>query len=163
MRDGQRVLQGGFDFAAVLAQLGRDKGEPQRRVDRVLAVASHHDAIGQPRQAVLVETQPKGDGAVAQGDVVRLRPGEVLQRRAFLVGGHQPQVGLEAGVEQHARLGVAMAQDATHLRQRREGVHDGRGRADGEDVEVATRLGAAPEAADGHEVGGGIGKAQARR
>ncbi len=63
-------------------------------------------------QAVLVQLPAAFERAIAQRDVVRLRAGEVLQRGAALVGRDDAQVGLEAAAQQHAGLGVAVAEHA---------------------------------------------------
>ena len=91
--------------------------------------------------------------AVAQRDVVRLRAGEVLHRGAEALARHEPQVGLEAAPEQHARLRVAVREDALDQLVAREGVHQRRRRAGGEDVEVAAGLAAAAQAADDVDLG----------
>ena len=70
-------------------------------------------------------------------------------------GGDQPQVGLICLPQQHARLGVAEAEDALHLLVAGEVVEQLGRRAGGQDVDVAAGLGAAAQAAD--DVVGGVG------
>ena len=43
---------------------------------------------------------------------MRLRAGEVLLRGAEALARHEPQVRLESAAQEHARLGVAAAEDA---------------------------------------------------
>ena len=62
---GQGLLRCGFDLAAVLPQFRRDPRQAERAVDAFLGGAGHHDPIGQPGQAVLVEPETHGDRAVA--------------------------------------------------------------------------------------------------
>jgi hypothetical protein len=84
-------------------------------------------------------------GALAEGDVVRLRAGEVLQERSPLGRLDDPQVDLEPVVQDHGRLGVAergdlldggMLAEAPQVR--------GRIVARRDEVDVADRLLAAP-------------------
>ena len=70
------------------------------------------DFVRGAEQPVLVEPHAALERAIAQRDVVRLRAGEVLQRGAAALQRHQAQVGLIAAANQHARLGVALAEHA---------------------------------------------------
>ena len=78
----QAALGRGFDFAAVLAQLRRNPGQPQRLVDPGFGFAGHPRVVLRAEQAVLAELQPHPHGARAQGDVVLLAAGEILHGRA---------------------------------------------------------------------------------
>ena len=108
--------RGGLDLAAVLAQLGR-RSRPGRAPRR--CPLRSRPAIGLVvgvEQAVFVQLPAALERAIAQRDVVRLRAGEVLQRRAALLGRDEAQVGLEAAAKQHAGLGVAVAEHALDQR-----------------------------------------------
>ena len=92
---GERPLLGGRNFAPVLPQLGRHEREAERLVDAFLRLAGDLDVVVHAEQAVLVQLEPALDRAIAEGDVVRLRAGEVLLRGAEALPGHEPQIGLE--------------------------------------------------------------------
>ena len=107
------------------------------------------------KEPVFVQLESALDRPIAQGDVVGLRAGEVLHRRAAALKRHQPQVGL-----------IAAAQTARSISSRRgrERARPGwatkvsmsrRLAADGEDVDVAAGLAAAPQAADRNELDAG--------
>ena len=145
---GQGLALGGLDFTAVLAQLRRHRLEVQRGVDVLLAGARDPLLVLDAIEPVLVQLQAAPQGAVAQRDVVRLRPGEVLHRRPQAVAWHQPQVGLESAPEQHAGLRLAVREDAFHQHVAGEAIHQRRRRAGGEDVDVAAGVAAPAQAAD---------------
>ncbi len=148
-RRGQRAALGGFDLAAVLAQLGRHERQAERVVDVLLRSRPPPAAPSSMRyRPYSFSLKPALDGAVAQRDVVRLRAGEVLQRGAEALARHEAQVGLEPAAQQHARLGFAVREDALDEAVAGEGVHQRRRCAGGEDVEIAARLAAAAQAAD---------------
>ena len=106
--------------ASISPRFSRSSGGTQARpsacVDVLLGLAGDARVVVDPEQAVLVQLEAARDRAVAQRDVVRLRAGEVLQRGAAALGGDEPQVGLEAAAQQHARLGVAVAEHALDQR-----------------------------------------------
>ena len=94
----QHARLGGVDLAAGLAQRRIDAaaGRAPRRCrprSRRRCGRRWRRRRGRTRSACSRAT----GRAVAQRDVVRLRAGEVLQRRAARLGRHQPQVGLHAG------------------------------------------------------------------
>ena len=68
--------------------------------------------------------KPAFERAIAQRDVVRLRAGEVLQRRAAALGGNEPKVHLEAAADEDARLRGAVAEHALDQGKLRERLHD---------------------------------------
>ena len=146
---------GRLDLAPVLAQLRRDPHEAERLVDPLFGLAGDGEAGGDVEQAVLVQLAAAGDGAVAQRDVVGLRSGEVLERRATALAGDQAEVGLVAAAQQDAALRLPLAEHAFGKRVPGEGADQRVVAADGEDVEVAARLGAAAQAAHRHELGAG--------
>jgi hypothetical protein len=73
-------------------------------------------------------------------------------RTAF--GRDQPQVGLKTAAQPDAGFSVAVAQDTLGVGMADEDVHQLRGAADREDVDVAARLGAAAQAADRNQLHG---------
>ena len=69
---GQGVGGGGFEFAAVLAQLGRDVVEVEGVVDLLFAGGGDDRVVFETEQSVFAEGEAAFDGALAQGDVVHL-------------------------------------------------------------------------------------------
>ena len=147
---------GGVDLAAGLAQRRIDARQAERGVDAVLGLAGDAGPGGGVGEGVLVQRVAARQGALPQLDVVRLRSGEVLQRRAARFGRHQPQVGLHLAGQQDAGLGVAEAEHALDLPVAGEVAEDVGRRVGGQDVDVAAGLGAAAQAAD--DVVGGVGR-----
>ena len=105
---GRRPSSGGFDLAAVLAQLGRNPRQAERLVDAGLGLAGDFDFVLDAEQAVFAELQPHADGARADGDVVVLAAGEVLHRRAEALRRQRAHVHLKA-LEPDARAGLVFA------------------------------------------------------
>ena len=87
-------------------------------------------------------------------------PVKYCMRGAAAVGGDEAQVGLEAALEQHARLGVAVAEHALDQAVLDEVVHQRRPAPEASDVEIAAGVAAAPQAAD--RLDGGVGRALAQ-
>ena len=142
----QAMLAGERDLAARLAQLGRHPVEAERVVD--LGFGLSGDPPRAFEQSVLVELVPLLLGDLAQLDVVRLGPREILQGRA--VGGrlHGPQVHLQPAAQLDRGASFAFRDHVRDVAVRGEAVHDpgARVRRD-EDVQVADRLAAPPIAA----------------
>ena len=152
---GQRVFGGGFELAAVLAQLGRDVVEVERVVDRLFGFGGDDLVVFEAEESVLAEGEAALDGALAQGDVVMLGAGEVLQRGAVAGAGEQADVDLQVVAQGEADLVLAAREE---LVDEGEGgdVLDGRGDdvglaggAGDEQVEVADGLAAAAQGAGG--------------
>ena len=74
------------------------------------------DVVVDAEEPVFVQLVAALQRPVAQLDVVRLRAGEVLHRRAAALGLDAAQVGLVAAAQPHARLGVALAEHALDAR-----------------------------------------------
>ena len=144
----QRACLGGVDLSPQLAERRVDEGEAQRCVQAFLGLASHLVAGDDVEEAIFVQGEPAVQRALAQGDVVRFRAREILQRRPACVRRDQPQIGLESLPQQDARLRLALAEHALDQLVAGEARHDPGGGAGREDVDVAARLGAAPQAAD---------------
>ena len=114
----------GVDLAAVLAQLGLDPRHaraPRRSPPRCRRRRGSSSSTR--NRPYSFSFKPRWIARSRSVDVVRLRAGEVLHRGAAALGRHEPQVGLVAAAQQHARLGVALAEHALDARVRDEGVH----------------------------------------
>ena len=113
-RDFARLA--GVELTLVLAQLRRDVGEVERGEDVLLGFAVEPQLgvagfLGAFEQAVLVEAQAAGDGALAHGDVVLFAAGEVGLRERILGVADDAQVALDSALENDAGLGVALGRD----------------------------------------------------
>ena len=111
---GELPLLRGLDLAGILAQLGRDLGQPERLEQLGLGLAGDRSAVA--CQGIFVEREPAGQGPLAHRDVVRLRPGEIVQGERELGVLDPPQVALHAVGQPDARLGRPVGQDRRHLR-----------------------------------------------
>ena len=78
----QRMRLGQFDFAVVLAQLGRNPVEAQRAVDLFFGFARDAHVVFGAEQPVLAQLEAHADGALPQRDVVLFAAGEILHGRA---------------------------------------------------------------------------------
>src|SRR5208283_6010049 len=90
---GKDSLLGGFDLPRVLAQFGGALRQPERLEQIGLGAASDLAAVSSQR--VLVKTQSSGQRPPADGDVVRFRSREVVQREGKLAILHSPQIALD--------------------------------------------------------------------
>src|ERR1039458_6973722 len=93
-----------LNLAAVLAQLGRNVVEVKRAIDFFLAGGGDDGVVFKPQQRILAQRQAALDGALAQGDVVMLGAGEVLQRGAVAGPRQQPDVDLKVVAQGEADL-----------------------------------------------------------
>ena len=100
IRRGSACASRRLDLAAVLAQLRRHprRGRAPRRCPPRVAPATRSSSAMR-NSPYSFSLKPEPDRAVAQRDVVRLRAGEVLHRRAAAVGGDEAQVRLEAAAQ----------------------------------------------------------------
>ena len=126
---GQIVLFRRCEFAFVLAQLRRDVGQVEFLENLLLRLAGHPQVrvarfLLRLEQAVFVEAQAAFDGALAHDDVVVLAAGEVGERERKLRVSHNAQVGLNATLQDHAGLGVALGAHAHHAGPAREKLDD---------------------------------------
>ena len=153
--------------AAISPRFSRSAGSiqasPSASIEVFLRLARDLLAAVDLEQAVFVQREPEIQRPLPQRDVVGLRSGEILHRRAARLGRDQPQIRLIPLPQQHARLRLALTQDAVHQLVRHERRHhivapvvD----AADEDVEVAAGLAAAAQAAD--DVDGRAGRALAQ-
>ena len=146
---GQPPGSGGLDLAPVLAQFRRNEGQGNLIEDAFLGGAG--DAPRPSEYAVLVDLETPRDAKLAHGDVVRLRPCEVVQRRAIALLRHNPQVDLQSGAQHDGGAGVAVGNDLGHLVVGDEPLHHVGALAGGdENVQVADGLLAPPIAARDH-------------
>ena len=100
---------------------------------------------------------PRDFRPAAEHDVVLLRAGEVLQRRAERLGRHRPQIDLHAGRQPQRHLRVAPGEDRADAAERRQAVHRRRDVAgDDEKIEVADGFLAAAIAAGGDDLLDGL-------
>ena len=142
---------GSLDLSPSLAQLGRNLDEAERLVDLGLGASGDQGAVVDAEQPVLVQFEPARHCAIAQGDIVRLRPGEILHRGSVTLLWNEPQIGLNAAPQQDARLGFSLAENPIDELVHGEGGHDVRICPGCENVDVSGRVGAAADAADRHE------------
>ena len=145
---GQAPRLRGRHLAPVLAQLRRYEGQAQGAVDVLLRGARDLRARLHLEHAVLVQLQLPPHRALADGDVVGLGAGEVLERRAQALGGERAQVHLEPRGQDHAGLGGPADQHLLDLRLGHEGLGQRGGVAQDQQVEVAHGL--APAAVGPH-------------
>ena len=153
IRCGSVCFGGGIDFAAVLAQLGRNVVEVERVIDLLLGGCRDDDIVFQAQQGVLAECEAALDGALAQRDVVHLGAGEVLQRGAVAGARQQPYIDLEIVAQGEADLVLSAREQLVDEREGGDMLDRGgdyvrlAGWAGDEQVEVADRLAAAPQRA----------------
>ena len=146
---GQRVALGGLDLAAMLAELRRDERQAERRRRCPASSAPASDSpVSTSNRPYSFRRRPRASARSRSAMLCAFEPVKYCSAAPLDAGFHQAEVGLQARAEQHAGLGVAAPEDARDLGQRGEGVHHGRRRADGEDVEVAAGFDAPAEAAD---------------
>ena len=103
----QRPRARRLELAAALAQLGRDPLVAEVRVHLLLGLEGVHLARLDLRDPVLGDREPAPDGRLAQGDVVVLGAGEVLEQVAVAVRRHDSQVEAEAVLADDGRLRIA--------------------------------------------------------
>ena len=155
---GRRALARSLELAHVLAQLGRDPGIAEPLVHGLFGLVREDLSGLGVLDAVLGDRELLADGLLAEGDVVRLGAGEVLEQVAVRLGRDDAEVEPQALVGDHCRLRVPLRHDLLDpgelgevLRQR------GRIARRGDDVEVAHLLLEAPNAARlAHLVGCGM-------
>ena len=146
-RTWQAPVARGRDLVVAAPDLGRDERQPERVVDRVLAVGD-----GRLPRATTARRDPAASRARARArrSAVEVpgRAGQVQQRRAGLLGRRKADAHLDA-IEQQIEPARAPVQ-RTHDVGLRDGVVDRRSGIDGgrDDLDVADRVLPAPERAD---------------
>ena len=103
---------GGFELAAVLAEFGRDPGEIEGVVDVFFGFGSDDLVVFQAKQGVLGEGEATFDGALAEGDVVVLGAGEVLQGGAVGGAREEADVDLEVVAEGEGDFVLTLSREA---------------------------------------------------
>src|SRR6185312_2830628 len=166
-----------FDFAVVLAEFGGNPLEAEGLVDIVFGGSGYDGAVIDAGQGVLVERVAALEGALADGYVVGLGAGEVLEGGSVGGLGQESDIDLQTIAEVEADLVLALG-DEVHDGRIGGGVLDGGGHlilgaggAGDKDVEVAAGFAAPAEGAGGLDgveagkalevvdklVGGGLG------
>jgi hypothetical protein len=137
-----------LDLAGILPQLRRDRLQAEGPVELVLVGAGQQLAGRLVEQAVLVQLPAAPDGELAQAEVVGLRAGEVLERRAPARRLDHPQVHLEAAADQDTGPRGAGVEDVADLGQAQKVALDllATVRRD-QQVDVADRVHHPPQAA----------------
>ena len=137
-QDRQLTAPGRLDLPAVLAQRRRDPRQPEPLVH--LLLGGRHDRVagGHVEQAVLGQLQLGVHGDLPGADVVRARPGEVLQGRTPARRRHDPQVDLKPCGGGHRGLGGAAGHHPLDVGERGQRRHQRlRLVRDRQDVDVA--------------------------
>ncbi len=142
---------GGVDLAIALAELRRDPRQAERLEDLFLVLGAGGDGlVVDGLEAPLAHAEPAAERAVAHGDVMLLGAREVMEREIELLGRNDAQVGLQAVLEAHAGLRLAMRGDFLDAGIGDEPIHDRlRLRRGHEEVEVAHGLAGATERTSG--------------
>ncbi len=137
----------GIDLAGILAELGRDLGQTQRREELGLGPAGDRP-VRRPSGHIRSSESPRASARLRIAMLWAFEPGEVMEGERELAVLDAPQVALDAVGQPDARLGRPVRQHRRHLGQLDEGVEHRGGllRAE-QDVEIADRLGPATEAA----------------
>ena len=149
----ERPLLGQRDLAHVLAHLRRDIVQAELLEDLLLGPALDQQLrvarfLLRAEQAVFVQPQAAINRPLAHDDVVLLAAGEIHQRRGILRVADHPQVGLDAALQQHAGLGLALGQDLHNAGLAGEELDDLRRLLRrGEQVNVPNHLAMPPQAA----------------
>ncbi len=142
----------GFELAAVLAQFRRNVRQADGREHGPFRLAG--DALAPAEHAVLVDLEAAGVRDAAQPDVVRLAAGEIIQRRAEALLGHDAHVHLQP-VAQYDRGARRPGRERRRgfVEPAEGGIDAGAGRRADDDVQVADRLAAAAETAGDFDAG----------
>ena len=115
---GKGVVGGRLDLAQVFAQLGRNPLHVQRSIDLFFGGRGDDGIIVQPGQRPFAERVAHLESPLAQGHVVRLGPGKVLQRRAVGLRGQQANVHLHAVGQVEADLVFTLGDQVGYARKR---------------------------------------------
>ena len=109
VREG--VGGGGFDLAGVFAELGRDVVEVEGVVDFCLGGCGDDGVVFDAEEGVLVEGEAALDGSLAEGDVVHLGAGEVLEGGSVAAAREEADVDLEVVAEGEGDFVLAFGEE----------------------------------------------------
>jgi len=151
VREG--VSCGGFELATVFAELGWNVVEVEGVVDLGFGGGGYDDVVFESEERVLAEGEAALDGALAEGYIVHLAAGEVLEGCSVAGAGEEADVDLEIVAEGEGDFVLAFGDELVDEGKRCD-VFDGgaddvgfAGRAGGEEVEVAYGFATAAEGA----------------
>ena len=154
---GKGVRCGGFELAAVFAELGGDVVEAERVVDFGFGFRRDDAAVVDAGEGIFGKGEALLEGALAQGYVVVFGAGEVLEGGAVGGTGEEADVDLEVVAEGEGDLVLAAGVELVDEGESGD-VFDGggddrglAGRAGGKEVEVADGFAAAAERAGGSD------------
>src|SRR5271157_1331510 len=155
----QLVFRGRFDFAEILAQLGRNPVQLELAVDFFFRCTGHALVVVESKQAIFVERQTHLECALAQRDVVVLRAGEVLHGCAIRFRRQSADVHLHSTAQLEADLVVALGEYLLNAREA-QNLLDERGapgvvnaaRSGNEHVKIADGLATAAQRAGGRDL-----------
>ena len=152
---GEGVGGGGFELAGVFAELGGDVVEVEGFVDLFFVGGGDDGVVFDAEEGVLVEGEAALDGALAEGDVVHLGAGEVLEGGSVAGAGEQADVDLEVVAEGEGDFVLAFGEEFVDEGEGGDVLDCGgdyvglAGGAGDEEVEVADGFAAAAEGAGG--------------
>ena len=158
MSCGRVWAGGGFELAAVFAELGWDVVEVEGVVDVFFGGGGDDGVVFEAEEGVLGEGEAALDGALAEGDVVVLGAGEVLQGGSVAGAGEEADVDLEVVAEGEGDFVLAAGEELVDEGQGGDVLDGGgddvgfAGGAGDEEVEVADGLAAAAEGAGGGDL-----------
>ena len=112
----QASFGGGFDFAAIFAQLRRNEIEIERTIklrfiphfrNRVRRSILARDSFG-GREPIFVQGPAALQRAISQDDIVLFASGKIAERKRIFRRANHAQVGLDAGAQPDAGFGRAL-------------------------------------------------------
>ena len=130
---------GGVDLTVAFAEFGRNPRQPER-LENLCFVrgAGRRGLLIDRLEAPLAHAETAPERAMAHGDVMLLRAGEVMEGEIELLRGHDAKVRLQAILEAHAGLRLSMGGHLLHAGIGDKPIHNRlRFRRGHEEVEVA--------------------------
>ena len=143
----------------IFPQFGRHVGHPQLLENLTFLLASDPQGripglFAASEESVLIEPQASCDGPLAHHDIVFFRAGEIGQGEREFDIRHHPQIGLDAALQNHARLGFALSQNRLHAGLLDEKGDDRRRVLGGhQEVDVSDHFLPAPQTSGGRAAG----------
>ena len=121
---GQLVFFGGGNFSTVFAEFGGNKSEAESAVE-IFFFFEFDGGFRFPfEEAPFAKVETLIDGALAEGNIVLFRAGEVGEGGGPSLGGNDAEVAGNAARKDDARFGFALGDDFFDGRCGDEGVHD---------------------------------------